>query len=88
MRIPLAAALSSVLLFNSIARADSILYGGNGGRTFESKSRRFQIDTEKRPAVPIHQKYLNPQLDLSLSVGNRPPEGFTSREMPCASVGF
>ena len=31
MRFPLAAALSSVLLFTSIARADPILYGGNGG---------------------------------------------------------
>jgi hypothetical protein len=31
MRFPLAAALSSVLLFTSITRADPILYGGNGG---------------------------------------------------------
>ena len=31
MRFPLVAALSSVLLFTSIARADPILYGGNGG---------------------------------------------------------
>jgi hypothetical protein len=31
MRFPLAAALSSVLLLTSIARADPILYGGNGG---------------------------------------------------------
>ena len=31
MRFPLVAALSSVLLFISIARADPILYGGNGG---------------------------------------------------------
>jgi PEP-CTERM motif len=31
MRFPLVMALSSVLLFTSIARADPILYGGNGG---------------------------------------------------------
>jgi hypothetical protein len=31
MRFPLVAALRSVLLFTSIARADPILYGGNGG---------------------------------------------------------